>query len=167
MEHKYYAKEPKDCSEKEMKTFKALVLKGEKVKEAGLSDRIKNCKLLGFCINEKDEVIAVSSIKRPVESYVKKIIDKAKINRSFVELEYELGYSYTEPAYRRQGLNSSLKMHLLDIMKTQNCLIFSTTAIPSSRRFLLDNGFVNCGISYDGDNDKNIQYFEIIYHINS
>lgn len=157
--YKYFEKEPRNCCEYQLNKFYDLVLKGNKVQKEGLKRRISNCKLLGFCsINEN--IIAISSIKRPQKSYIETVINNAKLDRNWTELEFEIGYSYTENDYREKGISTEIKRRLLERMKEIKGKIFSTTAITSSQRFLIQNGFINYGKAYDGKNDKNIKYFE-------
>jgi len=155
----FYVKPPKSCNANELKTFYTLVVKGVKVMKVGLENRISNCKLLAFCVDES-RIIAISAIKRPPESYVKKVIKEAELDRLPAELTYEIGYSYTEKDYRRKGISTELKRQLLEGVLTEKGIIFSTTAIGSSQHFLVDHGFTQKGIAYDGENDKNIRYYE-------
>ena len=46
-------------------------------------------------------------------------------------------------------------------MKPGSGILFSTTAIPSSKNFFNANGFKQEGKPYDGENDKGIMYYEI------
>lgn len=160
MDYKCQIKELSDCSEYEINMFHDLVVKGGKVKLKGLRERILNCKLLAFCYNNSNEIIAISSIKRPQKSYILKVIENARLDRLHTDLQFELGYSFTEVEYRRKGINGYLKKYLLDEIKTENCLVFSTTAITTSQIFLENNGFICYGKSYDGENDKDIKYYE-------
>lgn len=152
-------KEPSDCSDIEISIFYEGVKKGEKVMLQGLKDRIKNCEILAFCYYN-ESLIGISSIKRPNQNYVAEIIRKAQINRQTTDLMFEIGYSYTEPAYRKNGVSKYLKSKLLEQMKSRKGTIFSTTAIKSSQNFLEENGFIKIGKSYDGKNDKEISYYE-------
>lgn len=152
-------KQPADFSDDQIFEFHSKVLEGGKVLELGLLDRIKNCELLAFCYH-KDNLVGVSAVKRPSMTYVNDIIAKAKIERKFEDLNFEIGYSYTSPNFRRKGISKELKKELLNQMKTRKGKIFSTTAINSSQKFLQENGFVNYGVPYDGKNDNDILYFE-------
>jgi predicted GNAT family N-acyltransferase len=152
-------KEPVECSENEIREFHELVIKGEKVNPVGLLNRIKNCELLAFCYFE-DELVGVSSIKKPNVNYVEDIIYKTRIDRNPAELKFEIGYSVTEPKVRQNGISRELKKYLLEKMKSRNGIIFSTTAIKSSQNFLEENGFEKKGNAYDGENDKGITYYE-------
>lgn len=154
-----FAKKPSECTKSEIEKFYELVLKGGKVKEKGLKDRILSCELLAFYkVNET--IVAVSSIKRPKESYIKNVIEKAKLERNYRDLKFEIGYSFTDENYRKNGYSTELKLLLLLTLKNVKGILFSTTAIPSSQKFLEKNGFLNNGIAYDGENDKCIKYYE-------
>lgn len=155
----YYIKKPKDCNESEIDKFYELVIKGRKVPKERLRDRIVNCNLLGFC-SVGNQIIAISSIKQPQKSYVKKVILNAQLKRHWQDLKFEIGYSFTEENYRRKGINAKIKKLLLEKMKDVGGIIFSTTAIQSSQNFLSEHGFLNIGLPYDGKNDKAIKYYE-------
>ncbi len=156
---KIEVKSHSECSKKELSDFYDEVEKGGKVVLLGLLDRIKNCELLAFCYFE-NMLVGVSSVKRPNHNYVDGIIQKAKIQRKIQDLNYEIGYSFTEKEYRRNGISQELKKGLLKKMESRKGIIFSTTAIKSSQNFLEQNGFKKYGNPYDGDNDKGIIYFE-------
>lgn len=156
---KIYIKKPDECSEEELTEFHKKVIKGGKVSLIGLLAKIKNCEFLAFCYFENN-LIGVSSIKKPIQSYVENIISKAKLDRKFSDLSFEIGYSFTELEFRKNGISRELKQNLLEEMQSKKGIIFSTTAIPSSQKFLKDNGFEKRGESYNGENDIGITYFE-------
>jgi len=152
----------KECTDQEIETFKNLILKGGKVKKIGLKQRILNCLYLGF-VKYKNETVSISAIKIPSNTYKERVILKSKIDRQPGELNYEIGYSFTELDYRKRGLSSSLKKHLINNLLGAKIIVFCTTAIPSSQKFLVQNGFTNFGFPYDGENDKNIMYYERLF----
>lgn len=158
---KIEVKMPNECSEKQLSEFYSKVEKGGKVGLQGLLNRIKNCELLAFCYLDK-ELVGVSSIKKPKPNYVSDIILKTGIKRKVEDLTFEIGYSFTEAKVRRNGISQELKTELLKNMESRKGIIFSTTAIKSSQNFLEQNGFKKQGITYDGDNDKGITYYEKI-----
>lgn len=158
-EVKIEIKQPSNCSEKEISDFSEKAKKGGKVKSEGLVNRIKNCELLAFCYY-KEILVGISAIKKPNPKYIKDIIYKAKINRTVEDLPFEIGYSYTIPDFRRNGISRELKKELLKEMETRKGIIFSTTAIKSSQNFLEEHGFKKVGEPYDGKNDKGITYYE-------
>jgi len=159
-EFEYYCKRPEESSEAELSDFHKLVLEGGKVQEEGLFDRIKNCAVLGFC-KKGEKIIGISAIKRPLESYKKKVISKANLKRQPEDLEYEIGYSFTNTKFRRKGISTSIKSNIIDWMDNIGGTIFSTTAIESSQKFLSQKGFEQIGEKYNGKNDKNLRYYEL------
>lgn len=160
----FEAKRPKACSDKEILEFERLVLLGGKVSKYGLNNRIRQCELLGFCFHQ-GIVVGISSIKKPLASYVKGIISKTKIDRKVEDLKYEIGYSYTEKLHREKGISSNLKTLLLKEFAENAGIIFSTTAIKSSQNYFELKGFTQLGNSYDGDNDENIKYYEMMLNV--
>ena len=103
-EYKFKIKRPLDSTELEIDRFHDLVRKGGKVQKRGLKKRIQNCALLGYCYY-KDEIVGVSAIKIPLNSYKVSIIEKSKIDRKPEELNFEIGYSFTEIKHRKKGIN--------------------------------------------------------------
>jgi|AntRauTorckE5430_2_1112549.scaffolds.fasta_scaffold08732_1 predicted GNAT family N-acyltransferase len=159
-ELEYLCKTPIEATKEELKEFHRLVLEGGKVLKQGLSDRINNCVVLGFC--KKDiTIIGISAIKRPQKSYVEKVIQNAALIREVENLEYEIGYSYTDTDFRKKGISTSIKSNIIEWMDNIGGTVFSTTAIQSSQRFLTKKGFTQGGNKYDGKNDKNLKYFEL------
>ncbi len=157
--YSFYEKKPKDCTNEELERFYELVLKGKKVQKEGLRERIDNCEILGFCL-DKENIIGISAIKKPQKSYRENIILKSQINRTWEELSFEIGYSFTENMYRKKGINREIKGRLLKSIEKSGGLIFSTTAIKSSQAFLIENGFKNAGQPYNGKNDNDLKYYE-------
>ncbi|MCD6017710.1 MAG: hypothetical protein K0S53_831 [Bacteroidetes bacterium] len=155
----YKIKTPSECTDKELKEFYEIVLKGGKVQKEGLENRIRKCKYLGFCMDDEHPV-GTSAIKQPSENYINTVIKDHLINRNASELKFEMGYSCTIPEYRKRGISSELKTLLLNKMSGEKGIIYCTTAILSSQHFLDDHGFTNVGVDYDGKNDKNIKYYE-------
>jgi hypothetical protein len=155
-----YVKKPTECEIFEIDNFYKLVLKGGKVKKEGLKERIMNCELLAF-YKVNDIIVAISAIKKPTKTYIKDVIQKAKLERDYNDLKFEIGYSFTEKNFRKKGFSSELKSLLLGSIKNAKGILFSTSAISSSQKFLETNGFKNFGIPFDGNNDTKIKYYEI------
>ncbi|MFW0717528.1 hypothetical protein [Pedobacter sp. N23S346] len=124
-----------------------------------LFQKIYNCEFLGFCYLGK-RLVGISAIKRPSRFYVKQIQLKAGIERNANDFIFEVGYSFTEADVRRVGISSTLKGMLQDKIMHYHGMIFSTTATPSSQRYLKSKGFSACGSPYQGNFDSNIIYFE-------
>jgi len=89
----------------------------------------------------KNSLISVSSIKRPSQNYVSDIIAKTEIDRRAEDSTFEIGYSFTEQHFRRNGISKALKKELLNQKKSRNGTIFLTTAIKRSQNFLEENSF--------------------------
>lgn len=159
-ELEYLCKTPIEATKEELKEFHRLVLEGGKVMEHGLSDRINKSVVLGFCKKDKT-IIGISAIKRPQKSYVEKVILNASLIREVENLEYEIGYSFTCSDFRKKGISTSIKSKIIEWMDNVGGTVFSTTAISSSQNFLREKGFTQIGNAYDGDNDRNLKYFEL------
>lgn len=156
---RFQIKRPADCLLAELYYFYLLLKKGNKVALVDLHEKIYNCELLGFCYSNQ-QLVGISAIKRPLSSYVALIHQKAGITRDVTEYNLEVGYSYTEPSFRRTGISRTLKLMLQEQISNQSGMLFATTATLSSQHFLQANGFTAHGRAYQGNFDDKIVYFE-------
>ena len=152
-------KKPADCSITQLHHFYMLLRKGNKVSPVGLPLKIFNAAFLAFCYNGK-RLVGISAIKKPTISYLEEVHKKAEIVTGIHHPFLEVGYSFTRESVRKKGISSTLKSMLLKKISDHRGILFSTTATPSSQRFLMSNGFRQKGIPYQGDFDHNIIYFE-------
>ncbi|RZK92867.1 MAG: hypothetical protein EOO98_01510 [Pedobacter sp.] len=152
-------KKPAECSIAEIHRFYLKLRKANKVSPVNLHEKIFSAKYLGFCYHESD-LVGVSAIKQPTAGYLQTVYNKAGIRKSIDRIMLEIGYSFTEEDCRQKGISTKLKTMLLTKINHYRGTIFSTTATPSSQRFLKANGFIPCGIPYQGVFDDNIVYFE-------
>ncbi|KQM76353.1 hypothetical protein ASE74_20120 [Pedobacter sp. Leaf216] len=152
-------KKPADCSITQLHHFYMLLKKGNKVSPVDLPLKIFNAAFLAFCYNGK-RLVGISAIKKPSLTYLKDVHQKAGISNGIHQNFLEVGYSFTRESVRRKGISSTLKRMLLKKINDHQGILFSTTATPSSQRFLLFNGFRQKGNPYQGKFDNNIIYFE-------
>lgn len=59
---------PEDCTSQDLQEFEELVKQGAEVISDGLSDRVRQAHLLGFCRFE-GEIVAVAAVKCPNSRY--------------------------------------------------------------------------------------------------
>ena len=152
-------KRPADCSITQLHHFYMLLRKGNKVSPVDLPLKIFSAAFLAFCYNGK-RLVGISAIKRPNLAYLEDVHRKAGIADGIHQPFLEIGYSFTRESVRRKGISSTLKRMLLKKISDHQGILFSTTATPSSQRFLMGNGFRPKGDPYQGKFDNNIIYFE-------
>jgi len=133
-----------------------MVLAGEQVTANGLEARIGNCKVLGYYYVD-NELVGVSAIKQKDKEIVKLTREKARIKGDDIPT-LELGYSYTKPKFRKQGINKKLNDGLLRLIKEEK--IYATTNSETIRRYLVDNGFKKLGHPFKGQFNETLDYFE-------
>lgn len=150
-------KKPIDCSKEELDLFKDLVLEGGQVDPDGLEKRIKDCRLLGFYYNDKEELVGVSALKSKSKNSVEAIKAKAKVSDNIIP-QVELGYSVTKKEYRGQGINRIINDRLLYEIGNEN--IYATTDNDTMRKYLINKGFTKKGSSFKGKYNENLDYFE-------
>lgn len=148
---------PKELTTKELNQVKELIILGGQVSKNNLESRILNCELIGRCFAD-DKLIGVSAIKRPLKSYIDKILNKAKIHKD-KNPSFELGYSVTLKDFRGKGVNRKINDELLD--NSKGISIFATTDNSSMRKYLVSKGFVKVGESYKGKFNETIDYYEL------
>ncbi|WP_316734633.1 hypothetical protein [Pedobacter aquatilis] len=156
---RFVVKTPAECMLSELFYFFLLVKKGGKVSTQELTQKIYGCQLLAFCYLG-DKLVGISAIKMPSRAYILQVHAKAGITRNINNYSFELGYSFTEPELRQMGISRTLKEMLQNKIKHLQGTIFSTTAVPTSQRYLLSQGFIPCGNPYNGIFDDGIVYFE-------
>ena len=152
-------KRPVDCSITQLHHFYMLLRKGNKVSPIDLPLKIFSAEFLAFCYNGK-RLVGISAIKRPTVSYLEDVYRKAGIVTDIHQPFLEVGYSFTRESVRKKGISGTLKRMLLKKISAHKGFVFSTTATPSSQRFLMFNGFRPKGTPYQGNFDNNIVYFE-------
>ncbi len=152
-------KRPCDCTMLQLHHFYLLLKMGNKVSTIDLPAKIFNAAFLAFCYHGK-KLAGISAIKRPGLSYLQEVHKKAGITTVTEKPFLEMGYSFTIEEVRNKGISGTLKRMLLHKLSNHQGIIFSTTATPSSQRFLLANGFQTKGNSYQGNFDNHITYFE-------
>src|SRR5271157_1601526 len=89
----------------ERQAFQDQVEKGGEVDSGGLADRMREAYLLAYAV-QGDQIVAVGAVKRPADSYVRKIS-----RRSGVDLNgytAELGWIHVMPEFRGQHLASRI-----------------------------------------------------------
>jgi len=154
---KIFVKRPEDCSKEELDKFHDLLLSGGQVLPDGLRERIRQCKFLGLCYID-NEIVGVSAIKQPDELKTKRILKKAKIEKTNIP-KLELGYSVTTEEFRRQGINQSMNNRLLDKLES-NANIYATTNNDTMRKYLSSRGFKKLGDSFEGRENPSLDYYE-------
>jgi len=138
----YKIDDPKNLTEAERKTFLALLIKQNKVRNPTI-EKINRCKLIGVCFVD-GELISIGAIKPKTNSDFNS--SKADVDKFRNIFSLELGYCYTLPEHTGNGYSSSIVKLLLDKFKNTN-LMASTElrADNSMTRILEKNSFKQYG----------------------
>jgi len=156
-----YVKRPKECSDSELENFSALVKKGGQVSERGLGALIKKAHLLGFGYCEK-VLVAIAAIKVPRQTYKERVFQKASSEENTGNYVFELGWCYTEPQYRGQGICQRLIEQLLRQQKEYRKSIFATTVSEAMKIILNKYGFIELGQPYESSNAKRMLTLHVL-----
>jgi predicted GNAT family N-acyltransferase len=149
-------KRPSDCTKEELSDFLKLVSAGGQVTTNGLEKRILNCKALGFYY-VGNKLVGVSAIKQKDVETVNRTLKKANVKTDRIPT-LELGYSYTIPKFRGQGINKKLNNRLLGLIDDEK--IYATTGNETMRNYLKESGFKKVGDSFKGRSNETLDYFE-------
>ena len=150
---------PGELSEPELNEFASLVLEGGEVQPNGLEQRIKGA----YCpriIQFEAEVFAVGAVKRPDESYKRKIFANAKLLEYVDRYEFEIGWFYVCPQHRGKGISNQILNELIESLGSKSVYATSRLNNIAMRRVLLRSKFVSIGQPYPSDRiHENIQLF--------
>jgi len=102
-------KNPKNCSQDEIRQFAAMVTAGGEVDLSLLNKGLMRAYILAF-EDDGEKPVAVGALKNPLVSYKKKIFTKSSSGLNANEPWLEMGWFYTIPEARKQG-------HAFKIMK--------------------------------------------------
>lgn len=142
-ENKVVAVRPSSLSPQQLDAIGNFISQGGEVSAPNALAGVKRAELLGYATNEQGNIIAVSVLKTPLDSYKTKVFTAAGYPNLAQQYQYEKGYSYTDPNYRRQGLNSSIWAKL----SQHGGKLFATTRSDNiaSKNNLSAQGFTQLG----------------------
>lgn len=121
-----------------------MVVQGDEVDPNGLEQRIENAKALLFGISDELRV-AVAAVKCPDSDYRERIFRKAGIGDLSAKHEFELGWLFVVPKYRRKGFSTLLVNAAMEALGTSNSYATSKTTNFPMHRTLLKFGFFSAG----------------------
>ncbi len=148
---------PTNLHQNQLQEIHQLLLDGGQVSPENLPQKIKSCLLIAF-FEHDNQIISLAAIKQPNAEYRDYIKQKAQIPNAHQIPKLELGYAYTRPEHRGQGLNRQLITQLLTQISDQK--IFATTGHERLKKALQKAGFQQIGKNYQGKYNPNISYFE-------
>lgn len=104
---------PNQLSPRQLNAIGNFIAQGGEVSADNALAGVQRAHLLGYATNEQGNLIAVSALKTPLDSYKTKVFTAAGYPNLASQYKHEKGYSYTDPNYRRQGLNKAISQKLL------------------------------------------------------
>lgn len=148
------SKRPAECSDAELGSFEHFARRGGQVAFRGLRQRIRAAEWLVFLYEGDGILAAVAALKRPNESYRRKVFESAKTLVNPSDFEYELGWVYVEPRFRGRRYSRLLVESALALAPTAN--VYATTREDNGwmRQTNSRCGFEEAGNPYlsdDGD----------------
>jgi RimJ/RimL family protein N-acetyltransferase len=144
-------KSPGACSPKELRDFKYFVSAGGEASTNRFDSRIQNCLKLFFAGKEK--TIGVCGIKRPDPNYINNVFGKAGISCPGEKINFEFGWLYVSPSFRKTGVGGSLIRAALAIVG-EGCFATTRATNITMHALLLRNGFMQQGNNYKSGNGE-------------
>lgn len=138
-------KKPSKCSEGELDSFEALVIKGSEVAIAGFRDRIKKAKRLVFLFERDNTLAGIAALKKPNIRYKKSVFKKAESKEDPDEFTFEAGWIYVKEQFRGRKYSRLLLEEVLKL--TGENRVYATTRENNEamRRTNLRFGFEQSG----------------------
>jgi hypothetical protein len=138
---------PNQLSSQQLTTIGNFIAQGGEVSANNALAGVQRAQMLSYAINEQGDIIAITALKTPLDSYKNKVFAAAGFPNLANQYHYEKGYSYTTPNYRRQGLNKAISQKLLSSVSGN---IFATTRSDNtaSKNNLVAQGFKKLGNSW-------------------
>jgi hypothetical protein len=138
---------PADCHAVEICDFIALVLAGGEVSAQRLEQRVRSAErlvflTLGCCL------CGVAALKRPEESYRKKLLSESGISLPIEQFPYELGYVFVMPSARGRRFSIDLTREAIAPVRAQGVFATSRTDNLGMHATLSKFQFVPVGNSY-------------------
>lgn len=142
-ENKVVAVQPSQLSAPQLTALANFISQGGEVSAANAVAGVQRAQLIGYATNDEGKIIAVSALKTPLDSYKNKVFTAAGYANLAAQYQYEKGYSYTDPMYRRQGLNRAIWEKLAQ----SSGRLFATTRSDNaaSKANLVAQGFSQLG----------------------
>lgn len=142
-ENKVVAVRPNQLSSQQLTAVANFISQGGEVSAANAVAGVQRAQLIGYATDEQGKIIAVSALKTPLDSYKNKVFTAAGLPNLAQQYQYEKGYSYTDPGYRRQGLNRAIWEKLAN----SGGQLFATTRSDNtaSKANLVAQGFSQLG----------------------
>lgn len=149
------ARTPEELSASELTRFSELVVEGGEVGGAALVTNMANARILVLLMHGAT-MRGVAALKRPQDSYRKKIIERTGVEICLREYPYEMGYIYVQPELQGRGLSHRLVRLSLDHNDTQGVFATVRTDNEGMRAGFAKAGFVAAGAEYLGNRKRRI-----------
>lgn len=140
-------RKPSDCNETEIGDFMSLVLAGGEVTATGLEGRIRAATSLVF-LNVGCCFCGVAALKRPEESYRKRIASSSGVSLPLEQFPYELGWVFVMPSSRGRHFSLDLAREAIASAGCAGVFATSRTDNPNMHATLAKLQFVPIGKSY-------------------
>ena len=147
-------KRPADCSDDELEAFEGLVKEGGEVAVGDLHRRIKKAEWFVFLFEEDRTLAGVAALKRPDDTYKKKVFRKARSPEPADNFTFEAGWIFVDEHFRGRKYSRILLEAVLALAGEEQ--VFATTRENNEpmRRTNLHCGLKESGspyVSEEGD----------------
>lgn len=139
---------PAECSDDELDAFKGLVEKSGEVAVGDLHRRIKKAEWLVFLFEEDGTLVGVAALKRPNDTYKKKVFRKARSPETAENFTFEAGWIFVDEHFRGRKYSRFLLETVLTLAGEKQ--VYATTRENNEpmRRTNLHCGLKKSGSPY-------------------
>jgi GNAT superfamily N-acetyltransferase len=147
-ENRVVARRPADCSPDQIRAFVRIVASGGEVKEKDIANGAERAEYLLWIAGHSNALAAVAALKRPFDSYRRRISRKTGVDLRADDFAYEFGYACTVQEHRRRGHGRRLLARALDLASRDG--VYATVRADNSpmRSLLEVSGFGKAGEEY-------------------
>ncbi len=144
MTSRVHLKNPNACTNEERGEFARLIRQGFPAAQ-NLEARIRAARWLAFYYAADGELGAIAALKAPGEEERGEVFRGAEASAGAAEYEFDLGWVFVAPAYRRSGVASSLCRSLLTRVPAVPVFARTRTDNVPMQKVLRAHGFVRHG----------------------
>jgi hypothetical protein len=149
------ARVPGALTAAELTRFLELVVEGGEVGGAAVATNIANARIL-VMLMQGGTMRGVAALKRPQDSYRKKIAKQTGVDLSQRVYPFELGYIYIQPVLQGRGLSHRLVASTLQHDDAHSVFATVRTDNEPMRATFAKAGFVAAGVAYPGAEGRKI-----------
>jgi hypothetical protein len=136
---RFYFKEPYEIPLHVLEAIHSLIVRGGGVGPSHINDNLRNAYLVSYAMSPEDRVVGTVTLKRPLESYRKKIEEATGLDLSGY---LERGYTSVDPQFRDRDIADTLIKGLIDRSKGEKIYVTISMHNKPALELTYKNGMI-------------------------